>query len=474
VRFPDLLRVSRLVAIVAAALLWNVPFAAAGQADFGGYRPHYQGFGVDTPGGRGGTVYRVTTLSDSGPGSLRDALTRTGARIVVFEISGTIALASPIYITNPFLTVAGQTAPSPGITVRNHSIFVDTNDVVLQHLRLRMGDATCVNNCASGGADALYVRNNAYNVVLDHLSLSWGTHGGLSVNAWSGQQPYEIAMLDCIVSENLAKPLNPYGVGTLFMPSGRGTATFARNLHAHNGNRMPWVSPGWKFAGYNNVAYNAGSVFRDTGTFAFFQVMGGYNFLMPYDVAWTSNVSLAGPDTHPDGKPVKVDMRASEVSLGNRLYIADNSGPSQTLADQWKGVTFMDAASEARTKASVAPAWHTNFHFSILPNPEVLPYVLANAGARPLDRDSVDERVVKDVKNGTGHRIGSPAEVGGYPVLAEVRRTLSVPANANEVVDAVGRTRIEVWLESYARALEPGARTSAPALSAPRNLKILQ
>jgi hypothetical protein len=291
------------------------------------------------------------------------------------------------------------------------------------------------------------------------------------MNAWSGNEPHNIAILDSIVAENLGNPTNPYGTGTLFMPSQDGAATFTRNLHAHNGNRNPWVAQGWQFSGYNNVAYNATSVERDRGTFAFFQLMASYGYGGPFDAVWVNNVSLAGPDTHVDGKAVKIDMLAGEVGSGHRLYMADNLGPYQTAADQWKGVTFTGAATEASVRANSLPSWHVNFSHDVIPAARVLSHVLANAGARPLDRDSVDERVVQDVTNSTGHRIESPNEVGGYPVLAEVRRALEVPSDPHAVADASGRTRIEEWLEGYARALEP-VWGSTP--SAPRNLYLVE
>jgi hypothetical protein len=331
----------------------------------------------------------------------------------------------------------------------------------MQHLRLRIGDVACVNDCADGGFDVLYIRNNAFNVVLDHLSLSWGTAGGLDVNAWSGPEPYNVAVLDCIVAENLAKARNPFGIGTLFMPADRGTATFARNLHAHNGNRNPWVSPGWRFAGYNNVAYNAGNVARDLGTLGFFQLMGGYGSENAFDAVWVSNVAIPGPNTHPDGKAVKIDLPPDEAGAGHRLFMLDNIGPYQTDADQWRGVTYMDAAAEWVVRASSLPAWYRDFQYLVLPSSRVVAHVLANAGARPLDRDSVDARIVRDVLDRTGSRIATPADAGGYPAETLVRRPLAIPANPHAIVDGIGRTRMDAWLEGLARTLEPRWATDA-------------
>jgi hypothetical protein len=449
--------------------------------DFGGYRPHFQGFGVNTPGGRGGSVIKVTTLTDSGPGSLRSALSPAvcAPRFVVFEISGTIALSSPIYVTCPFVTLAGQTAPSPGITVRNHSTFIDTHDVVFQHVRFRMGDSW------GGDADNLYIRNNAYNVVLDHLSLSWGMHENLGVNAWSGPQAHDIAVLDCIISEGLATPaISPFGVGNLFMDSPTGSATVARNLYAHNGNRNPWVGVGYRFAGYNNVIYNAMGFAGDAGMAGFFEVVGGRNNPWPTDVAWVSNVAIRGPQGHADGKSVKVALTAAELAPSVKIYLSDNTGPHMTLQNQWAGVSYSTlasaglpyVASEAAVRSNVAPPWFAAFNFSVLPNASVTSHVLANAGARPLDRDGVDARVVQDPVQLDGGLIASPSAVGGYPVLAANVRALSVPANPHEVVDAAGRTRIEQWLESYARALESSAPppTVSQAPTAPTNLRLVR
>jgi hypothetical protein len=152
--------------------------------------------------------------------------------------------------------------------------------------------------------------------------------------------------------------------------------------------------------------------------------------------------------------------------------MADNVGPYQTASDQWRGVTFQNAATQALVRANTPPSWFVNASYDVKPSSEVVASVLVNAGARPLDRDSVDTRVVQEVKTGTGHKISSPAEVGGFPVLAEMRRALTPPSNPHAVADAAGRTQIEVWLEDYARALEPvwGARR----LSAPRNLRVVK
>ena len=449
---------------IALGLALCAPLARAQSMspDNGGYRPHYQGYGVGTPGGRGGRIVKVTNLNDNGAGSLRDALDPAvcGPRVVVFEISGTIPLNYPLMLTCPFITIAGQTAPSPGILIRNRSLFVDTHDVVIQHLRFRMGDTA-----NQEPEDTIYLRNGVYNVVLDHLSLSWGTHENLGVNAFTGPQPTEVAVLDSIIAEGLAKPLNPGGVGNLFYASAGSTATVARNLYANQGNRNPWIGPGWQFAGYNNVAYNPYGVAGDYDTYGFWQFQAtGYPITTPFDIVWTSNVALPGPNTHPDVRPVKIALDPTQAVSNFRVLLTDNTGPYMTLSSQWSGVTYHDSASEGAVRATVAPARYTRFNFVVLPNADVLAHVLSGAGARPLDRDSVDQRIVAGVSAHGGAIIRTQNDVGGFPVLAVNYRAYTPPLNPNLTAPGqLFRTNLELDLERLAQSLEstPLAQTTA-------------
>jgi hypothetical protein len=236
--------------------------------------------------------------------------------------------------------------------------------------------------------------------------------------------------------------------------------TYARNLHAHNGNRNPWLNMGWRAALYNNLAYNAKGAAADPGAFGFFQIAAGYDVPWPLDVAWINNVAIAGPDGHPDGRTFKFGaMTPLESSLPNRVYLRGNQGPHISGPEgdaQWAGVTFWDAGfggrnSQTTLRSNSIPSWLTAFNLSIMPPADVETYVTANAGARPLDRDSVDVRIVADVRRRTGAHVTADA----FPTLAENYRPLTLPQNPHALADAVGRTRIEVWLESFARALEP-------------------
>jgi len=136
--------------------------------------PGAEGYGSKTPGGRGGTVIEVTNLNDTGPGSLRAALEASGPRIVVFRTGGTIKLATDIVVLNPLVTVAGQTAPGDGITVRGAAISLGTHDVILRNLRVRVGDDP--NGPEAGNRDGIRTDGSsnklAYNIIIDHCSVS--------------------------------------------------------------------------------------------------------------------------------------------------------------------------------------------------------------------------------------------------------------------------------------------------------------
>jgi hypothetical protein len=141
------------------------------------YSSEFQGFGAETPGGSGQPVYRVTNLRDSGPGSLRDAVSR-GRRYVVFDVAGEITLSDHILVRGPYVTIDGFTAPPPGITIKNRGFYVrgidGAHDVIVRDIRVR--DAA-----ASSSTDCMQVSHGAYNVVVDHVSTHGCGDGGIDL-----------------------------------------------------------------------------------------------------------------------------------------------------------------------------------------------------------------------------------------------------------------------------------------------------
>lgn len=202
--------------------------------------PGAEGFGTETPAGRGGKILKVTNLKDSGRGSLRTAINTKGAKIIVFEVSGIIELKSNLIIRHPYCTIAGQTAPPPGITITNYGIKISAHDILIQHLRIRPGDRGKVRDGRWDNLDALQLNSGAGNVVIDHVSASWAADE--NVSTWTNGMN-NATFSNCIISEGLHNSIHseqPHSKGLLIGPNS-GNIAIIGNLMAHNFDRVPQI-----------------------------------------------------------------------------------------------------------------------------------------------------------------------------------------------------------------------------------------
>ncbi len=373
--------------------------------------PEAEGAGRFALGGRGGRVMTVTTLADAGPGSLRDAVEAKGPRTIVFAVSGTIKLTKPLRIRESRITIAGQSAPGDGITLRDHPLEVAADDVVIRYIRSRLGDESRTE------ADAIWILRGR-RVILDHVSASWSVDETLSASAnytRSDEGFYDLTVQWSIIANSLTRSLHAkgdHGYGSLIR-GGRGSRiSFHHNLWANHSARMP--RPG----NYSGPDVDADGAFFDFRSNVFFNWGGtrsGYNAdtasLARYN--FIDNSYLAGPDTR----------RAIAFEESNALAKAFWSGNSMNgaiPADQWSLVSGVQAPGyRLATPVDVAPVRRD-------PAPLALARVLAQAGAsRP--RDAVDQRVVAGVRSGTGRLINTQAEDGGWPTL----ESLPAPSDAD-------------------------------------------
>ncbi len=379
--------------------------------------PGAEGFGVTTAAGRGGRIIHVTNLNDGGSGSLRDALEASGARIVVFDVSGMISLQDLIKITDPFITIAGQTAPEPGITLQHWGIEIKTHDVLLQHLRVRVGDES------GNEPDGVYVSTDAYNVVIDHVSISWAIDENLSTGTIPNQ---DVTISNSIIAEALDDSTHsegPHSKGFLLGEDSQRIAC-VRNVFAHNYDRQLAYHKGNTSAVYvNNLSYGAGK----KGAFEIKAEAG------PISAALVGNLAILGPNLADEpGQPVYL------TSTGNsQIYLSDNPG-------------FIVKGTDGIV--SEAPLMPTPM--TILPGSQVEGSILQTAGAYPAFRDAVDVRIVNQIKTRTGRIIDDEMDVGGWPVLAENERPFVVPANPDNDDDGDGYTNIEEELHRYAAIVE--------------------
>jgi hypothetical protein len=444
----------RVIAATALVVL-NVACALSARGDDGVVAfPGAEGAGRFAKGGRGGAVFIVTSLEDAGPGTLRAAVDAEGARTVVFAVSGTIALKSPLKIEHPFITIAGQTAPGDGITLRDQPLLIAADDVVVRYIRSRLGDVS------HAQTDALTVLKGR-RIIIDHVSTSWSTDETLSLS--SRFTPPENGFYDAtvqwsIISESLDRSIHEkgrHGYGTLIRASNGSLITFHHNLWAHHQARMPrpgnYKAPaddadGPKIDFTNNVFYDWGGDPEANhategpllGKGRIDSDAAGYNADTDKVIAYNfvNNAYKRGPDS-------RAALILCEHDQNARAFVAGNAMDGKVPPDQWKLVAC-EPPSGYRLTAPVAVAPVTLERASA-----AFKRVLNSAGASKA-RDAVDRRVVAQVRQGKGHIIDSQNDVGGWPAL----RSLPAPR------DSDGDGMPDVW--ERAHRLDPSdARDSA-------------
>lgn len=385
--------------------------------------PGALGWAAQTPGGRGGRIIRVTNLDAAGPGSLREAIEAEGPRIVVFEVGGVIDLGrQTLRLRNPFITIAGQTAPSPGVTLIRGGMDISAHDVVVQHIRIRPGSAeqTWMSGWDEDGISTI----GAYNVIIDHCSLTWATDENLSASGprFTGNTPEEwrqgtshnITFSNNLNGESLAYSTHSKGEhskGSLIHDNVTGLLIVG-NLYAHNYERSPLFKGGVHGVIVNNLIYNPGPraihynlAPEEWGT-------------VPFEVGKMTvigNVLRAGPSTPTDRLAFMMIGGAGDVEYYGRDNIAvDQVGEPLRMFGRY-------TTSNARIiQTRRPPVWWEGL--TPMPAVDVQRAVLSQVGARPWDRDMRDVLLIAEVAEGRGEIIDHEREVGGYPAVVEATR----------------------------------------------------
>jgi hypothetical protein len=358
--------------------------------------PGAEGGGAYSFGGRGGKVYVVKSLEDSGPGTLRDACEQGGARIIVFNVAGVIRLKTPLIIRAPYITIAGQTAPGDGVCVAGETVWINTHDVVIRHMRFRRGETFV------GRRDDSIGGNPVGNIMIDHVSASWGLDENMSIyrhmyNDSTGAAEQKlptvnITIQNSIFSETLDTWNHSFG-STL----GGENCTFMRNLWANNAGRNPSI--GWYgiFNFTNNVIFNW--VHRS---------IDGGDYRAMYNII--NNYFKPGPQTPKDSpigyrilKPEAGRSKLDHLVFG-RAYVNGNimEGVERVTKDNWDGgVQVENLPNTGKYKEHMK--WNKPLpmpKFPIMTAKESFTFVLDNAGATLPKRDAVDQRVTKQVRTG--------------------------------------------------------------------------
>jgi len=346
--------------------------------------PGAEGYGKYAQGGRGGHVFEVTNLNDSGEGSLRAAIDAVGPRTVVFRISGTIDLQSPLKIKNPYITIAGQTAPGDGICIKKYPLSIDADHVIVRYLRVRLGDES------GGDYDAVSSRYTKH-IILDHLSTSWSVDETMSVYHCDS-----ITVQWCIIAESMFKSNHVKGTHGFGGIWGSNYGSYHHNLFAHHASRNPRMASGSGYTDYrNNVIYNWG-----------YNSCYGGEKLQPGKPQFSSsyfniiaNYYKPGPATRPGNIKYRIANPSfrSETDHG-KWFIADNivEGYKDVSVNNWNGGVQAKISFEKIKLEQPWPAMSINQQTAI----EAYDAVLENAGAILPVRDAVDVRIINEVRGG--------------------------------------------------------------------------
>ncbi|WP_114559332.1 Ig-like domain-containing protein [Desertihabitans aurantiacus] len=372
--------------------------------------PGCEGAGKFTTGGRGGTVYEVTTLADSGKGSLRDAVSQ-GNRIVVFRVGGTIELSEGLAVTGNNITIAGQTAPGDGIAIIGNEFKIQADNVIVRYLRMRAGDGH-----QPGGIDTFNGRGHR-NIVVDHCSVGWGIDECLSLYG-----NYDVTVSNCIIHEGLAMSQHLkglHGYGGLW---GGQNISYYNNLLIHQGGRNPRFSftedMEMRVDHRNNVIFNHG-------------------FTSLYGAEWCEGINVVGNYYKPGPETLDgVARHIIEPYRGGSWYVADNvvEGHPDVSEDNTLGIAYQVVGQGADPSLTPQVGGVVNVPgggINLLDEParisqplpstqtaeEAYQTVLAGVGASVPHYDSVDARLLAELRAGIGRLINSQDEVGGYPVL---------------------------------------------------------
>ena len=368
-----------------------------------------QGFGAFAAGGRGGKIIRVTTLKATGAGSITEAVKAKGPRIIVFEVGGVIDLdGERLLVREPFITIAGQTAPSPGITLIKAGVGIATHDVVIQHLAVRAGEAGHAKK-SGWEVDGLST-SAAYNVIVDHCSFTWATDEnlsasgarfeGASVEEWRQGTSHHITFSHCLIAEGLSNSTHGKGEhskGTLIHDN----ATFVSiigNLYASNMERNPRAKGGVWAVIVNNWINNPGRQSMHSGLV---KIEWDTHPWSTSQLVVVGNVMEHGPDTRSN-----LALLRNNPDTPLELYLEDNLAFDR----QQKSVAMTTGEFN---RLATRPFWPDGL--TPLPASKVKEFVAREVGSRPWNRDPIDQRIVKSALAGKGKIIDSEAEVGGYP-----------------------------------------------------------
>jgi len=377
--------------------------------------PGAEGYGKYATGGRGGKIFVVSNLNDKGPGSFREAAETKGKKVIVFAVSGTIHLETKLSIKGD-ITIAGQTAPGDGICLADNSVSLGGDNIIIRYMHFRMGDKYQKGGMVDGnGGDDAFGGVRRKNIIIDHCSISWSTDEVFSVYAGDST-----TLQWNLISEPLNysyhfetgdKDYEHHGYGGIW---GGLHMTAHHNLFAHCNSRNPRFNgirhTPTEFVDYrNNVIYNWGgnTIYAGEG--------GDYNII--------NNYFKYGPNTNNSVRYRIVNPGKNETIGFGKWYVNGNyvDEAKDVSKNNWLGVHMGNGGTEQDKKNTVIDKPHDAWPIPTQTAEEAYEAVLRSVGAS-YKRDTLDERIINDVKNRTGNFIDVQ---GGYPHGTEYELTIN-------------------------------------------------
>jgi hypothetical protein len=412
--------------------------------------PRLRGFGITTAGGSGRhltpphtTIFRVSSLRDSGPGTLRACLELPGPRTCLFEVAGEIQVLSPLRIRNPYISIAGQTAPSPGITISQGGLVIETHDVFIQHIAIRPGDS--LRGVPAAQRDGISIGDSppgsAYNVVLDHLSLTWAIDENLST--WH-RSTRDVTVSNSIIAEGLHNSIHPKGPHSKGIMVGDGSKriTLYRNLMSSNEERNPYLKPGSETEMINNVVYGWGS----RGGWSLCNLTNNEDNELPVKLSFIGNTYIPGPWSY-----ITAPVYAKRLSAGSRVYTRDSAllASERIVRGTSRATALPHGFHESKTPPLRSPGRRAR------PRKKAASSVMRSVGSRPFDRSPIDTRIISDVQRRAGALkdciFGCANAVGSLPLPATAHRPIALPSRPFDDDNRDGYTNLENWIFSLPR-----------------------
>ena len=372
-----------------------------------------EGGGKYSFGGRGGKVYVVTNLADSGPGTLREGCEAAGPRIIVFNVAGIIHLAKPVFIEAPYITIDGHTAPGDGVCIADNGLVDNAHDVVIRYIRFRRGNPDIFNR------HGVLYGNPIGNIIVDHVSASWGEDQNIDTYRHMYQPPgggptLKLPAVNVTIQWTISsEALNTYNHAFGGDWGGR-NSSFHHNLFACNTGRNPSIAMSYDFNFINNVLFNWRHRSLDGGdSNSVFNVIN--NYYKPGPATMTNAIHYRILE------PAQSWSKSDPISRWGKAYVAGNivEGNAAVTQDNWDGgVQFnkapdmeiggglaKGAMNDADLIKSIIARVRVDQPFPMAPvrlesASDAFNSVLAGAGATLPRRDSVDARAVTETRTG--------------------------------------------------------------------------